>query len=296
MVEIAIDDFIAGGVDAVHLVYPRFVNTLTQMPEVRQICRSSSRRSSGAYSDYIFEPSPEAVLEQLLPRYVEIQVYQAMLDAIASEHSARMVAMRNASENAKDLVNELTLTYNKARQAQITREVSEIAAGASESDRQAQLSGSRRNHAVRQYQPTVRATQGSRKDRPGHGRGGGHGVPAGTASGDLQRASRSRWTTGTSLDARGAAAPRQRLGARRRDELDRRSPPRHGRASTSARPIPVPVGPETLGRILNVVGEPIDQAGPVEAKTDLPDSPPGPVFDEQSTRSKSSRRASRSST
>jgi F-type H+-transporting ATPase subunit gamma len=70
------------------------------------------------------------VLEELLPRFVEIQLYQAMLEAIASEHSARMVAMRNASQNAKDLVADLTLTYNKARQSQITREVSEIAAGA----------------------------------------------------------------------------------------------------------------------------------------------------------------------
>ena len=70
------------------------------------------------------------MLQSLLPRYVEVQVYQAILDAIASEHSARMVAMRNASENAKDLVHDLTLTLNKARQAQITREVSEIAAGA----------------------------------------------------------------------------------------------------------------------------------------------------------------------
>ena len=70
------------------------------------------------------------MLNALLPRYVEVQVYQAILESIASEHSARMVAMRNASDNAKDLVAELTLTYNKARQAQITREVSEIAAGA----------------------------------------------------------------------------------------------------------------------------------------------------------------------
>jgi F-type H+-transporting ATPase subunit gamma len=130
MVEIAIADFIAGEVDAVHIVYPRFVNTLSQVPEVRQVLPIKQPQSSGMYSDYIFEPSPDAVLEQLLPRYVQVQVYQAMLDAIASEHSARMVAMRNASENAKELVGDLTLTYNKARQAQITREVSEIAAGA----------------------------------------------------------------------------------------------------------------------------------------------------------------------
>ncbi|HEX5498238.1 MAG TPA: F0F1 ATP synthase subunit gamma, partial [Thermomicrobiales bacterium] len=87
-------------------------------------------QETGVYTDYIFEPSPEAVLRNLLPRYVEVQIYQAMLESIASEHSARMVAMRNATENAKELVSDLTLSANKARQAQITREVAEIAAGA----------------------------------------------------------------------------------------------------------------------------------------------------------------------
>jgi F-type H+-transporting ATPase subunit gamma len=128
--QVAVDDFIAGRVDAVHVVFPRFVNTLSQVPEVRQILPIVRPESEGTYTDYIFEPSPEAVLESLLPRFVEIQLYQAMLESIASEHSARMVAMRNASQNARDLVADLTLTYNKARQAQITREVSEIAAGA----------------------------------------------------------------------------------------------------------------------------------------------------------------------
>jgi F-type H+-transporting ATPase subunit gamma len=128
--QVALDDFVAGKVDAVFLVFARFVNTLTQVPEVRQILPIAKPEETGAYTDYIFEPSPTAVLQSLLPRYVEIQVYQALLESIASEHSARMVAMRNASQNAKDLVADLTLSYNKARQAQITREVSEIAAGA----------------------------------------------------------------------------------------------------------------------------------------------------------------------
>jgi F-type H+-transporting ATPase subunit gamma len=126
----AIQDFIDGKVDAVHVIYARFVNTLTQVPEVRQILPIVRPEGEGAYSDYIFEPNPRDVLQSLLPRYVEIQVYQAMLDSIASEHSARMVAMRNASDNAKELAKDLTLSLNKARQAQITREVSEIAAGA----------------------------------------------------------------------------------------------------------------------------------------------------------------------
>ncbi len=83
-----------------------------------------------AVADFIFEPDPRTVLEALLPRYVEVQVYQAMLESLASEHSARMVAMRAATDNARDFIDELTLSLNKARQAQITREVSEIAAGA----------------------------------------------------------------------------------------------------------------------------------------------------------------------
>ena len=130
IVGVALDDFMSGKVDAVHIVFPRFVNTLVQAPEVRQILPILPPAGGHTYTDYIFEPSPQEVLNALLPRYVEIQVYQAVLESIASEHSARMVAMRNASQNAKDLVSDLTLSYNKARQALITREVSEIAAGA----------------------------------------------------------------------------------------------------------------------------------------------------------------------
>jgi F-type H+-transporting ATPase subunit gamma len=130
IVDVALADFTSGKVDAVFVIFPRFVNTLVQTPEVRQVLPIVPPEGGHAYTDYIFEPSPTAVLQSLLPRYVEIQVYQALLESIASEHSARMVAMRNASQNAKDLVADLTLSYNKARQAQITREVSEIAAGA----------------------------------------------------------------------------------------------------------------------------------------------------------------------
>ena len=128
--DIAIDEFAAGTVDAVYVVYSRFVNTLIQRPEVLQILPVEPPPAHEGYSDYIFEPSPEEVLNNLLPRYVEVQLYQAILEGLASEHSARMVAMRSASDNAKEIQQELTLSYNKARQAQITREVSEIAAGA----------------------------------------------------------------------------------------------------------------------------------------------------------------------
>ncbi len=128
--QVALDDFISGKVDAVFIVFARFVNTLVQTPEVRQILPIARPEGAGTYTDYIFEPNPAVVLQSLLPRFIEVQIYQAVLESIASEHSARMVAMRNASQNAKDLVSDLTLSLNKARQAQITREVSEIAAGA----------------------------------------------------------------------------------------------------------------------------------------------------------------------
>lgn len=130
IVDIAIDEFVAGRVDAVYVVHARFVNTLTQRPEVVQILPMEAPATHEGYVDYIFEPSPEEVLSQLLPRYIEVQVYQAVLESLASEHSARMVSMRSASDNAKEIVQELTLSRNKARQAQITQEVSEIAAGA----------------------------------------------------------------------------------------------------------------------------------------------------------------------
>jgi F-type H+-transporting ATPase subunit gamma len=129
----SIDDFTRGKVDAVYIASTRFINTLRQSPEVRQllpITPDFDEEAAESVRDFIFEPSREAVLQGLLPRYVEVQIYQAMLDALASEHSARMVAMRNATENANDLLDELTLSYNKARQTQITAEVSEIAAGA----------------------------------------------------------------------------------------------------------------------------------------------------------------------
>ncbi len=130
--QVAVQDFIAGRVDAVQVIYSRFVSTLSQVPEVQQVLpvQPPAETDARATANVIFEPNPAAVLNQLLPRYVDQQVYRAILESIASEHAARMVAMRNATDNARELVSELTLSMNKARQAQITREVSEIAAGA----------------------------------------------------------------------------------------------------------------------------------------------------------------------
>ncbi|MFN8523007.1 MAG: ATP synthase F1 subunit gamma [Chloroflexota bacterium] len=132
---VVMDSYLAGVMDVCYIVYPKFVSTLVQRPEVIKLlpiepAADGSGAGGGRPVDYIYEPNPDAILETLLPRYVEVQIFQAIIETIASEQSARMVAMRNANENAKDLINNLTLTYNKARQASITTEVLEIAAAA----------------------------------------------------------------------------------------------------------------------------------------------------------------------
>ena len=129
------DSFINGSIDRAVLVYPRFISTLSQRPEVVQLLPITAPQPEGGQErqrrlDYIFEPDPQSILEQLLPRYVEVLIYQAVLETAASFFSAQMVAMRNATDNANDLVESLSLTYNKVRQANITREVTEIASAA----------------------------------------------------------------------------------------------------------------------------------------------------------------------
>lgn len=129
---IAIDDYINERVDAVYIAYTRYINTLTQRPELVKILpiEPPEEQSMGKYGEYLFEPSPEAVLQQILPRFVEISVYQAILESTASYYSAQMVAMRNATDNAKSVIAEYRLALNKARQTRITNEVAEISAGA----------------------------------------------------------------------------------------------------------------------------------------------------------------------
>jgi F-type H+-transporting ATPase subunit gamma len=127
-----INGFSDGRYDEVYVVFTAFMNTLSQRAERRRLLPiepPAEVESTGARTDYTYEPSQEEVLNQLLPRFVEVQLYQTILEGIASEHSARMSAMRNATDNAKDLVRDLTLSANKARQAAITKELSEIAAG-----------------------------------------------------------------------------------------------------------------------------------------------------------------------
>ena len=126
-----ISGFREGRYDEVYVIYGEFVNTLVQRPALKRLLPvDPPNEALEKQVDYTYEPSQEEVMEELLPRFVEVQLYQAILESIASEHSARMVAMRNATDNAKELTRDLTLSYNKTRQANITKEVSEIASGA----------------------------------------------------------------------------------------------------------------------------------------------------------------------
>ncbi len=125
-----IDGFIQGRFDEVHVIFTAFINTLSQKPQRRRVLPIEPPvAGSGVRTDYTYEPDQSDVLDALLPRFVEVQLYQMILESIASEHSARMAAMKNATDNAKELVRVLTLSANKARQAAITKELSEIAAG-----------------------------------------------------------------------------------------------------------------------------------------------------------------------
>jgi F-type H+-transporting ATPase subunit gamma len=136
-----LEKFERGEVDKVSVVFTDFINTLSQVPRVRvvlpitdyelgDVLGSAAEKVAAAEdplkTEYEFEPSATSVLEAVLPHYVHFQVYQMVLDSRASEHSARMVAMKNATDNAKQLIKDLTLEYNKVRQAAITTEILEI--------------------------------------------------------------------------------------------------------------------------------------------------------------------------
>lgn len=128
---IIIDGYTDKGLDAVELVYSQFVSTTVQRPVRRQLLPIEPRAEEGRhYGEFIYEPSSGRVLSELLPRYVEVLVYQAVLESLASEHSARMVAMHAATQNAQDVIEQLTLTFNKMRQSSITSEILEVASGA----------------------------------------------------------------------------------------------------------------------------------------------------------------------
>jgi F-type H+-transporting ATPase subunit gamma len=128
------EDFLAEKYDEIDIAYSTFVSTLSQRPAIDTILPVVSPEMAEdqerTNDEYLFEPSPEAVLSRLLPHYVAIGIYRAVLENNASEQSARMIAMRNSTDNANELIDDLTLVYNKTRQATITREMIEIASGA----------------------------------------------------------------------------------------------------------------------------------------------------------------------
>ncbi len=127
---VVIDDYLANEYDQVLLVYPFFVNTMTQEPRVHQLLPVQPPEDQETQAvDYIYEPNREELLADLLPRYIEMEIYEAILETIASEQSARMVAMRNATDAAEEMLEELTLARNKARQEQITKELLDIVGG-----------------------------------------------------------------------------------------------------------------------------------------------------------------------
>ena len=128
---IIIDDFSSGAIDEVYLSYTRFISTMTQEPVLEKILPTEPAPIPTIQNvGYIYEPNPVLVLGELLPRFIEMQVYHAILEAVASEQSARMVAMRNATDNASELIDDLTLMYNKERQEIITKELLDITGGA----------------------------------------------------------------------------------------------------------------------------------------------------------------------
>jgi len=133
-IKVQLDAYAAGEVDAVYLAYTTFINTMKQEPVIEQLLPLPADRleeDSREFSwDYLYEPDPQSVLDELLVRYVETIVFQAVAENMASEQSAKMVAMKAASDNAKKLIDDLQLSYNKARQAAITQELSEIVGGA----------------------------------------------------------------------------------------------------------------------------------------------------------------------
>jgi F-type H+-transporting ATPase subunit gamma len=133
LVSLLVGDFLSGRSAGVTLIHPAFISTLTQRPEAVQLLpiRASADTAGIPGNQFLFEPDPAAVLEALLPRYVATRIFQGVLETTACEQSSRMVAMKNATENAGDLISDLTLTYNKVRQSNITREMIEIASGAS---------------------------------------------------------------------------------------------------------------------------------------------------------------------
>ena len=133
-VKVMLDAFYQGEIDALHVVSNEFINTMTQKPTMKQLLplpiSEEDSQSLGHHWDYIYEPDAKELLDELLERFIELQVYQAVVENIACEQAAKMIAMKSATDNAGDLIKEFQLAYNKARQSAITQELAEIVGGA----------------------------------------------------------------------------------------------------------------------------------------------------------------------
>jgi F-type H+-transporting ATPase subunit gamma len=131
-IKVMLDAYIAGEIDQLYICYTKFINTMKQEPTMQQLLPLSGEQlgSANGHWDYIYEPEAKPVVDELMTRYIESLIYNAVAENMASEQSARMVAMKSASDNAKSVIGELKLVYNKARQAAITKEISEIVGGA----------------------------------------------------------------------------------------------------------------------------------------------------------------------
>ncbi|HAT2066519.1 TPA: F0F1 ATP synthase subunit gamma [Legionella pneumophila] len=134
VVKVMLDAYYNGTIDSLHIVYNEFINTMTQKPFVKQLLplpkSEEDKKTLGHHWDYIYEPEAKELLDEILERYIELQVYQAVVENIACEQAAKMIAMKSATDNAGDLIKEFQLAYNKARQAAITQELAEIVGGA----------------------------------------------------------------------------------------------------------------------------------------------------------------------
>jgi len=133
VVKVMLDQYATGKIDALYVAYNDFINTMTQWPEMQQLLPLPEDESDAELDhhwDYIYEPDAKELLDGFLLRYVELQVYQAVVENIACEQAAKMISMKSASDNAGDLIKDFELAYNKARQSAITQELSEIVAGA----------------------------------------------------------------------------------------------------------------------------------------------------------------------
>ncbi|QRN04978.1 F0F1 ATP synthase subunit gamma [Legionella sp. MW5194] len=134
VVKVMLDAFYRGEIDALHIIYNEFVNTMTQKPMLKQLLplpmSEEDTQRLGHHWDYIYEPDAKELLDGLLERYIELQAYQAVVENIACEQAAKMIAMKSATDNAGELIKQLRLIYNKARQAAITQELAEIVGGA----------------------------------------------------------------------------------------------------------------------------------------------------------------------